>query len=59
MEIDIGPLNQEIDRLYNKADITTTETLTLHRAQAKVREECLAVQFFIATDLRKYGKLIE
>ena len=57
--IDIGALNQEIDRLYSGADITTAEALTVNRSQATVREEYIAVQFFIAADLQRYGKLIE
>ena len=59
MAIDIGPLNREIDRLDNGADMTTAEALTFNMAQATVREEQLAVQFFIASDLRRYGKLIK
>ena len=59
MSIDIRLLNREIDRLDSGADITTAQPLTVNRAQATVREEYLAVQFFIAADLRRYGKLIE
>ena len=59
VSIDIGLLNREIDRLDSGADITTAQPLTVNRAQATVREEYLAVQFFIAADLRRYGKLIE
>ena len=59
MTINIRPLNREMYRLDNGADITTAETLTVHREQGTVREECIAVQFFIAADLRRYGKLIE
>ena len=51
MAIDIRPLNREIDRLDSRADITTAEALTVNRAQSTVREEYLAIQFFIAADL--------
>ena len=59
MAINIGPINLEIDRLnhWETSQLLKHSPSTGHRQQRG--KECLAVQFFIAADLRRYGKIIE
>ena len=57
--IDSGHTNLDITRVQSSKDLANTDNDICQTARTIVREKYLAVQFFVRSDPRQFGKLVE
>ena len=57
--LDPEPINQKFGILAPGKDNTNVKKLIADEAQQRVREKYLAIQFFLSSNFRWYGKLVE